>query len=88
MTAAFYPDNAAVSGYFKHIAVNIQCNVAVNCQGSADFNVAFQRDYVHAAVRQRIDKLLFRFNFSVRLSLGKYACRYKAYHHTKGEQDT
>ena len=50
MSAAFYPDNAAFSGYFKHIAVNIQCNVAVNDQGSADFNVAFQRDYVHAAV--------------------------------------
>ena len=88
VTAAFDVYNAAAAGYFKHIAVNIQRDSAVNGQGGADCNVIFQCDDVCAAVRQRINKLLFRFNFLVSFAFGKYACRHKAYHHTKGEQYT
>ncbi len=36
----------------------------------------------HRIICQRVNQFLFRFNFFGRLTLGKYACRRKAEHHT------
>ena len=88
VTAVCNLDHAAAAGHFQHIADKVKGDGAVNGQGGADCNVIFQCDDVCAAVRQRINKLLFRFNFLVSFAFGKYACRHKAYHHTKGEQYT
>ena len=88
VTAVFNLDHAAAAGHFQHIADKVKGDGAGDVQGSADCNVIFQCDDVCAAVRQRFNKLLFRFNFLVSFAFGKYACRHKAYHHTKGEQYT
>ena len=77
-------NNAAAAGHFQNIAVEIEGDLAEDGQGRADCNVIFQRDDVYAAVRQRIDKLLFRFDFPVCLTLGKRRSRHKAEQHTKG----
>ena len=75
-------NNAAATGHFQNIAVEIEGDLAEDGQGRADCNVIFQRDDVYAAVRQRIDKLLFRFDFPVCLTLGKRRSRHKAEQHT------
>ena len=80
-------NNAAATGHFQNIAVEIEGDLAEDGQGRADCNVIFQRDDVYVAVRQRIDKLLFRFDFPACLTRGKRRSRHKAYHHTKSEQD-
>ena len=82
MTAVFNLDNAAAAGNFKHIAVNIQCDSAVNCQGGSDRNVTFQCDKAHIAVCQRVNQFLFRFNLFGCLTLGEHTCWHKADRHT------
>ena len=84
MTAVFDRDHAAVAGNFKHIAVNVQCDSAVNCQGSSDRNVVFQRDDVHGIVRQCGENLILISDLDLfrRLALGEHTRRDKAEYHT------
>ena len=83
VSAVFDLDHTAAGGIFKHIAVKIQRDSAVNGQGVSDRNVAFQRDNVHGVVRQCFDQFLFRYDASGRLALGKHSRRYEAQHHTE-----
>ena len=80
-------NNAAATGHFQNIAVEIEGDLAEDGQGAADVDILRQPDDIRRIVRQSGDQLLFRFDFPVCLTRGKRRSRHKAYHHTKGEQD-